>query len=243
MVFLGVNYFSSDLLKLEQSRLIYLPKALPILLAALWFHFMIPVVAKLNDYNRNNCKKIFSIGLAIPIVLYILWVGLMLSLIPLDGNGNTFTKLISNNESVGNMINYATHNNPKLPQLLKILLNLFSNVAMLTSFLTVGISTYDYIRDALKIKQTKMGIFENLAITMLPPAFFALFYPDGFVFILQQAIILLMLINLFMLACCIKKYDDLENKPKKYVIWLLVFMIVVMIAIQFADNMNLLPSL
>ena len=184
VVFLGVNYFSLDLLKLEPSRAIYLPKALPILLAALWFHFMIPVIAKLNDYNRRTCKKIFLIGLTIPVVLYILWVGLMLSLIPVSGDGNTFTKLITNNESVGTMINYATHNNPNLPQLLRVLLNLFSNVAMLTSFLTVGISTYDYIRDALKIKQTKMGVFENLAITMLPPAFFALFYPDGFVFIL-----------------------------------------------------------
>ncbi|MFN7094687.1 MAG: aromatic amino acid transport family protein, partial [Burkholderiales bacterium] len=209
-VILGLNFISPNLFtfSLEQAR--YLPKAVPIFLTALWFHFLIPVIARLNDYDRQKCRKIFSVGLILPVVLYILWVGIMLSLIPRDGIGNSFFSLLAQKQSLGVMIVYATHNNPALPKLMKLALNLFSNVAMLTSFLTVGISTYDYIRDALKIKQTRQGIVHNVVLTMVPPAFFAIFFPNGFVIILQQAAILLMLINVLMLVCGLKEYSRLE---------------------------------
>jgi tyrosine-specific transport protein len=242
VVLLGFRFLSTDLFIFTPLQLSYLPQAIPVLFGALWFHFMIPVIARLNNYNRSTCRKIFVVGLSIPVILYILWIGFMLSLIPLDGSGNSFTKLLTNKESVGMMINYATHNNPNLPSILIVLLNVFSNIAMLTSFLTVGISTYDYIRDALKIQQSRRGILDNLALTMLPPAFFALFFPNGFVFILQQAVILLILINIFMLACCLKEYDSLEVKPQRWFIWGLIGVLLYVIALQLADNLNLLPS-
>jgi len=125
---------------------------------------------------------------------------------------------------------------------MKFSLNLFSNIALLTSFLTVGLSTYDYIRDAFKIRQTRHGILRNLALTMLPPAFFAMFFPNGFVFILQQAIILLMLTNIIVLSCTLKEYTNLENKPAKWLIYLLLVLLVVLISFQLMDNFNLLPS-
>ena len=242
VVFAGVAFITPNLGTFVISQAKYMPRAYPIFFTALWFHFMIPVIAKLNNYDRKRCHKIFAVGLILPVVLYILWVGVMLSLVPRDGDGNTFFKLLSNKETVGTMISYAMHNNPNIPNIMKFSLNLFSNMAMLTSFLTVGISAYDYIRDTFKINQTRLGIVNNLTLTMLPPAFFALFFPNGFVIILQQAAILLMLSNLVVLTCCLKEYQRLANQPSKALIWGLGGIIVLFISFQILDNVNLLPS-
>jgi amino acid permease len=238
----GLSFLSHDLVNLALEQLRYLPRALPIFLGALWFHFIIPVVAKLNNYNRDTCRKIFRVGLILPVILYILWVGIMLSLIPRSGVGNTFFSLLSKKESVGMMISYAMTNNTHIPNVMRLSLNVFSNIALLTSFLTVGLSTYDYVRDAFRIKQTRRGIFNNLLITMLPPAIFALFFPNGFVFILQQAIILLMLTNIIIICCLIKEHAKLEQKPSKALLYSLLVILAGLIIIQLLDNANLLPS-
>lgn len=241
-VLLGLKFISPNLANFSWDQLRYIPKALPIFLAALWFHFLIPVIARINGYDRERCRQIFAVGLILPVILYVLWIAIMLSLIPRDGLGHTFLMLLKHEGSVGTMINYATHNNPNLSSLMKVALNLFSNIAMLTSFLTVGVALYDYVRDALKIQQTKSGVLGNLLLTMLPPALFALFYPNGFVFILQQASILIMVINLMMLACCLKEYANLEEKPTKLLIWSLSVILVILISLQVLDNFSLLPS-
>lgn len=241
-IFVGLKFFSTELLNISRQQAPYILKALPIFIGALWFHFSIPVIAKINDYNRIQCRRAFFIGILIPVVLYIMWVGIMLSLVPRDGFYNSFFYLLKNKESVGFMLNLAIHNNPQLPVIMKFSLTLFSNVALLTSFLVVGISTYDYIRDTLKIEQNKLGVFITLVITMAPPAFFALFFPNGFVFILQQAVILLLMTNILVLSCCLKEYDKLEVKPNRSFIWFILFCVIFLILVQLLDNFNLLPS-
>lgn len=239
---IGIKFIAPNIVDFVLQDLRYLPKALPIFFSALWFHFLIPVIARLNNYNRLRCQQIFVWGITLPVILYILWTGVMLSLIPRIGEGNTFYSLIANNSSVGTMINYATNNNQHLPNLMKVMINGFANVAMLTSFLSVGISTYDYIRNTFQIKQTRRGIFLNFIFTMLPPAFFSLVYPNGFVFILQQAAILLMLINIFTLFCCIKAYTFLEGNIRKINIYTCIVILAGLIGLQVADNINLLPN-
>ncbi|MFN8770036.1 MAG: aromatic amino acid transport family protein [Neisseriaceae bacterium] len=238
----GISFLSKDLGNLVIEQLKYIPRALPIFLGALWFHFIIPVVAKLNDYDRDRCNRVFKVGLILPVVLYILWVGAILSLIPRDGVGHTFFSLLSKKESVGTMITYAMNNNPHIPNIMKVSLNVFSNIALLTSFLTVGLSTYDFIRDTFRIKQTRVGVLRNLTITMLPPAIFALFFPNGFVFILQQAIILLMLTNIIVISCLLKEYNKLERKPNRLMIYGLLITLAVLIIFQLIDNFGMLPA-
>jgi amino acid permease len=241
-VLVGLRFLTPNLGQLVSEEARYLPKGLPIFFAALWFHFMIPVVAKINGYERKRCNLVFLVGILIPIALYILWIAIMLSLIPRDGVGNTFFSLLSHNESVGTMISYATHNNPHLPEIMKIALRTFSNIAMLTSFLTVGLSTYDYIRDAFSLQQGTLGRARNVAFTLLPPTFLALFFPKGFVFVLQQAAILLMLINIITLSCTLREYNSLIVKPSKLLIWLALFGVVALIGLQLLDNFNILPA-
>lgn len=238
----GLHFVSPRLASFDIATVAFIPRALPIFLTALWFHILIPVIAQMNNYDRRRIRKIMFVGLAIPVVLYILWVGIMLSLIPRDGVGNTFLSLLQHKESVGTMIAYATHNNPNLPEGLKIFLNVFSNVAMLTSFLAVGISANDYIRDALKIKTNTRGVILLNILVFAPPTFFSIFYPNGFVFILQQAAIMLMLTSVIILLCCLKDYAILEQKPSKIYIYFILLILLALIGFQILDNFNLLPN-
>ncbi len=242
VIFCGIFFLNNNInFDIHIDDLKYVPRALPVFLGALWFHLLIPIIAKLNDYDRKKCKIIFKFGLLIPLVLYILWVGIMLNLIPRYGNTNSFYWILHNNMSVGTMIGLALLN-PKAPSIIKFSLNFFSNVALLTSFLTVGLSTYDYIRDLLNIKQTHSGVIKNLIITMFPPCFFAIFMSNGFVLILQQAIILLLLTNIFTICCVIKEYDNLIIRPNKNILYLLLLLLFGFIILQLLDNFSMLPS-
>jgi hypothetical protein len=62
------------------------------------------------------------------------------------------------------------------------------------------------------------------------------------VFILQQAAILLMLINIFTLFCCIKAYPFLEGNIRKINIYTCIVILAGLIGLQVADNINLLPN-
>ncbi len=242
VVIIGLAFLTPNLGNFTLADIRYLPKALPIFLGALWFHFAIPVIARINNYDRERSKKVFLFGLLLPAILYILWIGVMLSLVPREGIGNTFFSLIQNHQSVGMMIQYATHNNPHLPIIMTIALDIFSNVALLTSFLVVGASTYDYLRDVFKIKQDRIGVMKTLLLTMLPPAFFAVFFPNGFVFILQQAIVLLLITNAIVLICSLKEYTKLLHKPNRWLICGVLFWVLVLIILQLLDDFGFLAS-
>lgn len=239
---LGLKFFSPAIVSAPAENLVYLPRGLPIFFSALGFQFLVPILAQYNDYNRSRCRKILAYGILLPVLLYVLWIGVMLSLIPRTGAGNTFWLLLSNNESVGTMIRYATHNNPQLPALMKIALNVFSNVAMLTSFLAVGISLYEYIRDALKIRQSIAGKILNLAITMLPPIVFAFAYPNGFLLILQQVCIFLILVCMVPIAALLREYNLLEVRFSRLSIWLLLSICSLLIVLQLLDDCHFLPA-
>lgn len=241
-IILGLKFFSRTIIYAPVINLEYLPRGLPIFFSALGFQFLVPILAQFNGYDRIRCRKILACGVLLPVVLYILWAGVMLSLVPRDGSGNTFFSLLSKDESVGTMISYATHNNPRLPELMKIALNVFSNMAMLTSFLSVGISLYEYIRDALKLKQNMNGKILNLTITMLPPIVFAFAYPNGFLLVLQQVSIFLILVCMLPVAALLREFGNLEIKLPKISIWFILIICGILISLQLLDDFHLLPA-
>jgi tyrosine-specific transport protein len=242
VLLMGLSFTSSRITEFSFAHIRYVPKALPIFFVSLWFHFLIPIIARINNYDRRECHKVFIVGLAIPALLYICWILVMLSLVPRSGDGHTFFSILKNNDSVGTMISYAAYNNQRLPGAMKVGLNFFSNIAMITSFLTVGLSNYDYIRDAFKIKQTKMGTVLNVFLTMIPPALLALLWPNAFVGLLQQIAIMVMLVNIMVLSCAYKMRDSLLEKQNKYKILIILFILGLLITVQVLDDFNFLSS-
>ena len=68
-----------------------------------------------------------------------------------------------------------------------LLLTVFSNFAVASSFLGVTLGLFDYLADLFQRSNTVGGRLQTGAITFLPPLAFALFYPRGFVMALGYA--------------------------------------------------------
>lgn len=240
-IVIGVYFLANNIFEFDIKQAKYIFAAIPVYCGALAFQMVVPVIAKINHYDRQQCKKIFVIGIAIPVVLYIFWIAILLSLIPRVGSGHTFETLLLHKESVGTMIAYAINQGVRIPIIMKLGIGLFSNIAILTSFLVLGLSLYEYLRDAFHISQHFLGRILTLILTMTVPIIFAIVFPKGFIFMYRQAMILLLISFMFPLASCLKEYDKLEVKLPKFNLWLLLVVCMLIIVIQILDNMRLLP--
>ncbi|MFL9629290.1 aromatic amino acid transport family protein, partial [Aeromonas jandaei] len=66
-------------------------------------------------------------------------------------------------------------------------LNVFMHIAIITSFIGVGISLMHYIRDLFSRYNRQIGNIILGLICFVPPLVFTVFYPRGFILALQYA--------------------------------------------------------
>lgn len=176
-------------------------KALPILVTSFGFHIVIPSI---RDYLHSDVKKIkraLFIGSLIPLIIYLLWEGVMLGVIPVDGP-HGFMLLLTRGGGVPEMINVL--------QLLlarpwlSLAVNIFTDIAITTSFLGVSMSLLHFIMDGFHFKA---GLISHrllaACMTFFPPLFFAWFYPKGFLMALNYAssFVVILLVILPVLMC------------------------------------------
>ena len=58
-------------------------------------------------------------------------------------------------------------------------LQIFANLALITSFLGVGIGLFDLLKDSCKQDDSAKGRLITTALTFIPPLIIAVFYPQG----------------------------------------------------------------
>ena len=64
---------------------------------------------------------------------------------------------------------------------MSLLLGLFSNFAVTSSLLAVGLCMFDYVADACSFTDNALGRLKSAAITFGPPALVCLLFPNGFI--------------------------------------------------------------
>ena len=64
---------------------------------------------------------------------------------------------------------------------INFMLSLFSNFAIITSFLGVGLGLFDFIADKFSFADTKKGRLKSACITFLPSGILSFFFPNGFI--------------------------------------------------------------
>jgi len=82
-VILGVNHVELNLLKRSDFPLALL--ATPVIFTAFAFQGIVPTLTNYLDRDPNRVKKAIVIGSLIPLLSYIIWEGLILGVIPLEG--------------------------------------------------------------------------------------------------------------------------------------------------------------
>ena len=156
--------------------------ASPVFFTAFGFHGSIPSLNKYLDGNVKALRISILAGSAITLCAYILWQMSTHGLL----TQNEFLQILKEDATLNGLVKATlaiTGSN-----MIAGAVKLFSTLALVTSFLGVGLGLLECIEDLLKqsfnisAERISLGL-----MTFIPPLVFALFYPEGFILALGYA--------------------------------------------------------
>lgn len=154
----------------------YLLMIFPFCLASFGYHGNVPSMMIHYGKDPKRILKALLFGTLIALVLYVVWLACAMGNIsrvdfkPIIAAGGNIDHLIS---ALGGVNTHAW---------LNVVLLVFSNFAVASSFLGVTLGLFDYLADLLKFDNTPMGRLKTSMVTFLPPIVGGLVYPDGFLY-------------------------------------------------------------
>jgi tyrosine-specific transport protein len=173
-----------NLSNLSKGSLDYAWLALPVLVTSFGFQNIVP---SLRVYLNDDVKKLRAtilIGSLITLSIYILWEILILGVLSVHGEHGLLAILASGQPASGiaEALRYTLDNT-----WIGWLFRAFTVFAIMTSFIGVSFSLFDFLIDGMRIQRTTMGKVGGLLMTFIPPLVFAFVYPDGFILALGYA--------------------------------------------------------
>ena len=156
--------------------------ASPVFFTAFGFHGSIPSLNKYLDGNVKALRISILVGSAITLCTYILWQMSTHGLL----TQNEFLQILKEDDTLNGLVKATlaiTGSN-----MIAGAVKLFSTLALVTSFLGVGLGLLECIEDLLKRSfNISAGRISLGLMTFIPPLVFALFYPEGFILALGYA--------------------------------------------------------
>lgn len=156
--------------------------ASPVFFTAFGFHGSIPSLNKYLDGNVKALRISILVGSAITLCAYILWQMSTHGLL----TQNEFLQILKDDATLNGLVKATlaiTGSN-----IIAGAVKLFSTLALVTSFLGVGLGLLECIEDLLKRSfNISAGRISLGLMTFIPPLVFALFYPEGFILALGYA--------------------------------------------------------
>lgn len=180
---LAANIDTSILLDTISQESQYAPYAmaiLPVALTSFGYHHS---VASMRAYygEENKAKNAILGGTVIASVLYLLWLTSIFGNLPrvdfgpvIEQGGNVDVLL----SSLGSVIE-----SEKVSQAI----NSFSMVAILSSFIGVGLGVFDFLVGLFKFEDNRTGRAKTWAVTFVPPLVLSVLFPFGFVIAIGYA--------------------------------------------------------
>ncbi|APC92391.1 MULTISPECIES: amino acid permease [Francisella] len=190
--------------------------AWPTLLPSFGFHNIIPVIYEYQKGDINKIKKSILIGSLSVLLIYIIWILLALALIPQQGLHSYQNIFSSGNNTPAGLA--AEIREVSGSGLLEVGLNTFIHIAIITSFIGVGISLMHYIRDLFTRYDRQIGNLALGLVCFIPPLIFTVFYPRGFILALQYAAIFAVIIFVYTPSFLSRKFDLKVSYSNLYVI-------------------------
>jgi tyrosine-specific transport protein len=142
------------------------------------YHIIIPSLTTYLERDVRRLKLVLIVGSAIPLLVYVLWDAVILSIIPQAG-------LVSGYLSGGNGASLVADvlQSPWVHVVARFVLFF----AIVTSFLGVSLSLWDFLSDGLHISKHGRGRYALYVVTFLPPLAFALIHPRAFLTAIEYA--------------------------------------------------------
>jgi len=176
LIFLGSSHIETDYLLHRDWWGITL--AIPVMIVSFGYHNMIPSLTTYLDHAKRKLVTVVIVGSLIPLLIYLIWGAIILGIVPPDA----FRSSIDS----GDFATRALKNAARTPAIY-VLAEHFAFFAIVSSFITVALSFFDFLADGLHIKKDAWGKFILCLLTLLPPFFCAMIYPNIFLAALRHA--------------------------------------------------------
>jgi tyrosine-specific transport protein len=207
LVYFLIPFVKTDYLALStlsDSKAFWL--AIPIFFTSFGFHGSIPSLINYVGTNRNDLRKVIVIGSFVPLLVYILWQVVTLGVLSSDMVGSDASNDVA---SFVHLLNQAT-----ISDSIGYFSNIFAFFGVSTSFLGVAIGLFDYIAETFKKSTSSAQRLQTALLTFLPPLFFAIFFPNGFIMALGYAAVALSVLAVLLPAAVALKHKQ-NNIIKK----------------------------
>ncbi|WP_028864615.1 aromatic amino acid transporter [Psychromonas aquimarina] len=163
------------------ERLQYSWAAIPALMVCFGFHSNIPSLVKY--YQKDSRKVVNSIryGSLLAIAIYLVWLLASFTAIGREG----FAAVIDAGGNMGALV--AAMESADSGPTLAVMLQLFANFAVATSFLGVALGLFDFLTDLLKMDNSIAGRSKTALLTFIPPMIGGVLFPNGFIYAIGYA--------------------------------------------------------
>lgn len=175
------------------NKIIYLKSSIPIFFTSFGFHGSIPSLVHYCQYQENILRKSFFFGSLIPLIIYVIWIICII--------GTIDHKEQESIRKIDDLILILSSKN----RIIQVTSQLFSFLAIFTSFFGVGSALFQLILELIKNKRKfflKHIFFFNdkliAALLAFLPLVFLHYYQinDNFIIILDYSVIFLSILSL-----------------------------------------------
>ncbi|MBD5553303.1 MAG: tryptophan permease [Desulfovibrio sp.] len=156
------------------GQFIFIWCAVSTYLTSFCFHASVPSLLKYMGKDGATINRCLVIGTLIALACYFFWILAADGLIP----RHEFRTVIQQGGNVGNLLEAAGANLGT--GVIMRCLEIFSLLAVATSFLGAGLGLFDYMADLCNFDNSRLGRTKTMLVTLLPPMLCGLIWPDGF---------------------------------------------------------------
>lgn len=156
------------------GEIIFIWCAVSTYLTSFCFHASVPSLVKYMGKDARSVDACLRYGTLIAFACYFVWLLAADGVIPRPD----YKEVIAGGGNVGNLLTAAGENLGS--GFILRFLEIFSLLAVATSFLGAGLGLFDYMADLCNFDDSRGGRAKTMLVTMVPPMICGLVWPDGF---------------------------------------------------------------
>lgn len=161
-----------NLAQLSGGHLKAITGAAMIVVTSFGFAIIVPSLRDYFDDHVDKLRRAILIGSLFPLVCYIAWDAIIMGVIPAHGSNGLIALLTSPNSTsrLASSLEVASRSNQ-----ITHFFRFFSTICILTAFLGVSLSLFDFLADGLKLKKKGWQGWLTTALVFGPPLAIVLF--------------------------------------------------------------------
>ncbi len=172
LVFVLLGLPHVELSRLTQADMKYSLIAFPVIFVSFGYQGIVPSITFYLKKNVAAIRLTILIGSFIPFIVYIIWEGLILGMVPQDLLTSAMFKGQTAIEPFQELLGR---------QKITFIGQAFGFFAIATSLLGVTLGLRDFLADGLRIQKNKKGRAFLCSLIYIPPVIISMIYPDIFI--------------------------------------------------------------